>query len=172
MSTAPFILRPFRPEDLQALVKHANDPSVAANLTDSFPHPYTEDHGRTFLKQAMQGPSLRRCIEVDGACAGAIGLHPKQDLWRNNLELGYWLAKEHRGKGIMAHAIRSMVQLGFAAFPAVTRIYASPFGRNIASQRALEKAGFTLEATLPGTLVKLGRVEDELIYAIRRVATT
>lgn len=168
MPIAPFILRPFRAEDLSSLVKHANDPSVAANLTDAFPHPYTEADGRLFLEQAMQGPSLRRCIEVHGACAGAIGLHPKQDLWRNNLELGYWLAKEHRGKGIMPAVIRCMVQLGFAAFPEVTRIYASPFGRNIASQRVLEKAGFRLEAKLIGTLVKHGQVEDELIYAIRR----
>lgn len=163
-----FTIRPFRPDDLAALVKHANDPTVAANLTDSFPHPYTEQHGRAFLEEAMKPVPLRRCIEVDGACAGAIGLHPKSDLWRRNLELGYWLAAAHRGKGIMTEAIRQMVQLGFAAFPEVTRIHATPFGSNVASQRALEKAGFTLEAKLMGTLVKNGKVEDEWIYAVRR----
>ena len=42
------------------------------------------------------------------------------------------------------------------------------FGTNRASQRTLEKAGFTLEAKLEGTLVKNGRVEDEWIYAERR----
>jgi RimJ/RimL family protein N-acetyltransferase len=163
-----FLLRPFREEDLPALVKHANDPTVAANLTDAFPHPYTEQHGRAFLEEAMRPVPLRRCIEVEGECAGAIGLHPKTDLWRRNLELGYWLAKGHRGKGIMTEAIRRMVQLGFAGFPEVTRIYATPFGSNLASQRALEKAGFALEARLAGTLVKNGRVEDELVYAFRR----
>jgi RimJ/RimL family protein N-acetyltransferase len=61
-----------------------------------------------------------------------------------------------------------MVQLGFEAFPEVSRIYATPFGSNIASQKALEKAGFTLEAKLTGTLVKNGKVEDEWIYAVRR----
>lgn len=163
-----FTLRPFRPEDLTALVKHANDPSVAGNLTDAFPHPYTEAHGRTFIEQALQSPPLRRCIDIGGACVGAIGLHPKTDLWRRNLELGYWLAKEHRGQGIMTEAIRRMVALGFAEFPDITRIYATPFGSNIASQRALEKAGFTLEAKLIGTLVKNGVVQDEWIYAVRR----
>lgn len=163
-----FTLRPFRPDDLVSLVKHANDPTVAAHLTDAFPHPYTESHGRAFIEQAMQSPPLRRCIAIDGACVGAIGLHPKVDLWRRNLELGYWLAKEHRGKGIMTEAIRQMVRLGFETFPEVTRIYATPFGSNIASQKALEKARFTLEATLIGTLVKKGEVEDEWIYAVRR----
>lgn len=162
------LLRPFSADDLPALVRHANDPTVAANLTDAFPHPYTEEHGRAFLAEAMQEVPLRRCIEVDGACAGAIGLHPKADLWRRNMELGYWLAAAHRGKGIMTEAIRQMVRLGFETFPQVTRIYATPFGSNVASQRALEKAGFTLEAKLIGTLVKNGKVEDEWIYAVRR----
>ena len=84
------------------------------------------------------------------------------------MELGYWLAKEYRGQGIMTEAIRQMVSLGFETFPEVTRIHATPFGSNIASQKALEKAGFALEATLIGTLVKNGRVEDEWIYAVRR----
>lgn len=165
---AHFILRPFTPDDLPSLVKHANDPTVAAHLTDAFPHPYTGTHGRAFIEQALQSPPLRRCIDIDGECIGAIGLHPKVDLWRRNLELGYWLAKEHRGQGIMTAAIRQMVRLGFETFPEVTRIYATPFGNNIASQKALEKAGFTLEAKLMGTLVKNGKVEDEWIYAVRR----
>ena len=163
-----FTLRPFRPNDLTALVEHANDPTVAGRLTDTFPHPYTEDHGRTFLEQATTSPPLRRCIDLNGECIGAIGLHPKADLWQRNMELGYWLAKEQRGKGIMTEAIRQIVQLGFATFPEVTRIYATPFGSNIASQKALEKAGFALEAKLIGTLVKNGKVEDEWIYAVRR----
>lgn len=168
MPAPAFELRPFTFDDLPALVKHANDPTVAANLTDAFPHPYTEEHGRAFLGEAMKDVPLRRCIAIAGECCGAVGLHPKQDLWRFNMELGYWLAGEHRGKGIMTEAIQRMVVLGFATFPAITRIYATPFGSNIASQRALEKAGFTLEAKLTGTLVKNGAVQDEWIYAVRR----
>jgi RimJ/RimL family protein N-acetyltransferase len=48
------------------------------------------------------------------------------------------------------------------------RIYARPFGYNIASQKALEKAGFTLEARLEKTFFKNGAYVDELIYAARR----
>lgn len=165
---ALFELRPFTLDDLPALVKHANDPSVAGNLTDAFPHPYTEESGRHFLQEAMKELPLRRCIDIDGECCGAIGLHPKPDLWRRNMELGYWLANEHRGKGIMTEAIKQMTELGFSAFPDIMRIYATPFGSNIASQRALEKAGFKLEAKLEGTLFKNGRLEDEWIYAVRR----
>jgi RimJ/RimL family protein N-acetyltransferase len=50
----------------------------------------------------------------------------------------------------------------------VTRIHATPFESNAASQKALKKAGFTLEAKLMGRLVKNGKVEDEWTYAVRR----
>lgn len=165
---AGFLLRPFRLEDLPSLVKYANDPGIAANLTDAFPHPYTEESGRRFLAEAMKDLPFRRCIDIGGEACGAVGLHPKADLWRRNMELGYWLAQQHRGKGIMTEAVRRMVRLGFETFPEITRIYATPFGSNVASQRVLEKAGFTLEAKLAGTLIKNGVVQDEWIYAVRR----
>ena len=163
-----FELRPFRPEDLDALVKRANDPTVAAYLSDMFPHPYTEEHGRTFLEEAAKPLPFRRCIDIDGECCGAIGLHPRQDLWRRNMEIGFWLGSDKRGNGIMAEAIRQMVALGFETFPEIARIFGTTFGTNTASQRTMEKAGFTLEAKLIGTLVKNGVVQDEWIYAVRR----
>jgi [ribosomal protein S5]-alanine N-acetyltransferase len=163
-----FSLRPFQGDDLMALVRHANDPTIAAFLSDAFPHPYTEEHGRAFIAECTQRLPFRRAIEINGEACGAIGLHPRQDLWRRNMEIGFWLGREHRGKGIMAAAIKQMVVLGFAEFPEVTRIFGTTFGNNVASQRTMEKAGFTLEAKLEGTLVKNGRVEDEWIYAVRR----
>jgi RimJ/RimL family protein N-acetyltransferase len=50
----------------------------------------------------------------------------------------------------------------------VERIYARPFGSNLASQRVLEKAGFTLEGKFQQTIWKRDRYEDECIYAVRR----
>jgi len=163
-----FKLRHFAEADLAAIVKHANDPDIAAFLSDAFPHPYTDEHGRAFLMEATQRIPFRRCIDIDGEACGAIGLHPRQDLWRRNMEVGFWLGRTHRGKGIMSEAIKQMVQLGFTEFPEVTRIFGTTFGTNIASQRTMEKAGFKLEAQLAGTLVKNGRLEDEWIYAVRR----
>ncbi|MBK9176823.1 MAG: GNAT family N-acetyltransferase [Flavobacteriales bacterium] len=161
-------LRPFREADLPALVKHANDPGIAAFLSDAFPHPYTDEHGRAFLAEAQQRLPFRRCIDIGGEACGAIGLHPRQDLWRRNMEVGFWLGRAYRGKGIMAQALQEMVALGFVEFPEVTRIFGTTFGTNIASQRTMEKAGFTLEAKLIGNLVKNGQVHDEWIYAVRR----
>jgi RimJ/RimL family protein N-acetyltransferase len=60
-----------------------------------------------------------------------------------------------------------MIDYGFSNFD-ITRIYARPFGTNIASQKVLEKAGFKLEARYEKTFFKNGEFHDELVYAVRR----
>lgn len=163
-----FKLRPWQLDDLDALVKHANNPRIAANMTDGFPHPYQREKGIEFIGMATNGEPYRiLCIEVDGEAAGAVGLHPQQDIMCKNMELGYWLAEPHWGKGIVTEAVKQMVEHGFRNWD-VNRIYARPFGPNKGSQRVLEKAGFTLEARFEKTIFKNGEMLDELIYAIRK----
>jgi len=69
----------------------------------------------------------------------------------------------------MTIAVKEMVAYGFATFD-ISRIFARPFGRNIGSQKVLEKAGFTLEARLSQTIYKSGQYEDEWVYGLRRSA--
>ncbi len=166
---ALFHLRPWTLDDLPSLVEHANDPVVADNLTDAFPHPYTEEHGRQFLERFMaQDPPLIMAIDVAGKAVGAVGLHPQTDVFRRNAELGYWIGAPFRGNGIMTEAVRQATARAFVVLPEVHRVFARPYGSNLASQRVLEKAGFVLESRIYGILVKNGRLEDELIYAVRR----
>ena len=166
--TMHFILRSLRNTDVPSFARHANNPLVSRNLTDGFPYPYTRDHAKAVIQKSMaaDGPIIL-CIDVGGKAVGAIGVHPQSDINRLNGELGYWLAQELWGKGIATEAVRQMVPLAFERLP-IERIYARPFGSNLASQRVLQKAGFAFEAHLRGTLIKGDRVEDELIYAVRR----
>ncbi len=163
-----FTLRPWTFEDLDSLVKYANNYEIAKNLMDQFPHPYTVEAGKTFLSivTKAQPPNIL-AIEVNGEAAGGIGIHPQADIQRKNAELGYWLAEPYWGKGIITKAILQMVDYGFQNWD-INRIFARPFGSNLASQRVLEKAGFLLEARFEKTLFKNGLCLDELIYAIRR----
>jgi ribosomal-protein-alanine N-acetyltransferase len=163
-----FTLRPWSLQDLPSLVKFANNFEIAKNLTDQFPHPYTEEHGRKFIAMATQDDPIRIfAIDVNGEAVGSIGLHPQHDIYRKNMEMGYWLAQPFWGQGIVQRAVAQMVDYGFRTFD-ITRIFARPYGHNIASQRVLEKAGFTLEGRFEKTLFKNGEFLDELIYAVRR----
>lgn len=163
-----FTLRPWIIDDLDSLVHAANNFKIANNLQDGFPYPYKEEDGREFIEMATSSEPLRiKAIDINGQAVGAIGIHPQTDVFHNNAEMGYWLAEPYWGKGIMTEAIRRMVDYGFNNFP-INRIFARPYGSNLGSQRVLEKAGFHLEARLKGTIEKNGRVEDELIYAVRK----
>jgi RimJ/RimL family protein N-acetyltransferase len=118
------------------------------------------------MAMAKDPPSVF-AIDVDGEAVGCIGIFPQEDIHRLNAEMGYWLSELYWGRGIMTAAIRRMVDYGFSTFD-ITRIYARPFGTNLASQRVLEKAGFTCEARFEKVLIKNGELLDEVIYGIKR----
>ncbi|MFL5765692.1 MAG: GNAT family N-acetyltransferase [Bacteroidia bacterium] len=163
-----FTLRPWNIDDLDSLVRYANNPKIASRLTDAFPYPYTAENGRAFIEMATRNSPVNVfCIDINGEACGGIGLHAQQDVHRKNMEMGYWLAEPFWGKGIITNAISQTVDYGFKTFD-IARIFARPYGSNLASQRVLEKAGFTLDARLEKTLFKNGVFEDEVIYAVRR----
>jgi len=163
-----FILRPWTINDLDSLVSNANNDQIARFLTDGFPHPYTKENGKAFIAMATKDDPIHIfAIEVNGKAVGGIGIHPQQDIMKKNAELGYWLGEAYWGKGIITKAITEMIQFAFTTFD-ITRIYARPFGTNLASQRVLEKAGFTLEARIEKNIFKNGEFLDELIYAVRK----
>jgi len=161
-------LRAWNKNDLPSLVKYANNPEISKNLTDKFPYPYKKEDGLRFIEMATKNNQQNIfAIEVNNEAAGAIGIHPQDDIHQKNAELGYWLAQPYWGKGIVTEAIKQIVEYGFQNFD-INRIFARPFGSNKASQRVLEKAGFELEAIFEKTVLKRGVYEDELFYAVRK----
>ncbi len=163
-----FKLRPWAKSDLDDLVTAANNNNIAKFMTDKFPHPYTKEAGEQFINFAMQGnPVNIFAIEVAGKAVGGIGLLPMQDVESINAEMGYWLAEPYWGKGIITGAIQQIVDYGFKTFPIKT-IFARPYATNAGSQRVLEKAGFSLAATLPQWAFKNNELLDLKIYTIRK----
>jgi [ribosomal protein S5]-alanine N-acetyltransferase len=161
-------LRNWKMEDLDVLVKHANNPNISNNLTNKFVYPYTNVNGISFIQFANQNtPAHIQAILLDGIVVGSIGIHPQDDIMYKNAEMGYWVAEEFWNKGIIQKAIKQMIKYGFGNFE-IDRIFARPFGTNIPSQKVLEKSGFVLEATFKNTIFKNGEYKDELVYAVRR----
>ena len=145
-----FQLRPWRIEDAADVVCAAHNFRIAANLRDVFPYPYTLEDARSYLKSCIQNQGkgqLTRAIVVQGKAAGSLGLFVGQDVYRRSAEIGYWLAEDFWGRGIMTRAVTDLCREGFETFDLV-RIYAEPFARNDGSRRVLEKVGFTLEGIM------------------------
>lgn len=163
-----FLLRPWNNNDLPSLVKYGNNWNVAKNLTNRFPHPYTEQDGQSFIAMATSDDPIHIfAIDINEEAAGGIGLHPQSDIFIKNAELGYWLGEPFWGQKIISNAIKQVVDFGFLTYD-IDRIFARPFGTNIVSQRVLEKNNFKLEGRFEKVLFKNGVYLDELVYAIRR----
>jgi RimJ/RimL family protein N-acetyltransferase len=92
-----------------------------------------------------QQPPRNFCIDVDGEVAGGIGVVFQPDIYKRNIEIGYYVAEEYWGKGIGTEAVRLIVDHLFDTTDCV-RIYAEVFAHNLASMAVLRKNGFKLEA--------------------------
>lgn len=162
-----FLLRPFQITDKQALAKHANNEKIGINLRDGFPYPYTEEDAEWFINFVLgnSNPVKNFIIEINNEAAGTIELRPEEDVYKLNAEIDYWLGEEHWGKGIMTAVIKALVKYIFENFE-IKRVYAIPFITSTASIRALEKAGFTREATIKNGVIKNGKMLDYYIYSI------
>ena len=160
------VLRPWNAEDAPALVRHANNPSVASNLRDGFPYPYTLSDAKQWLNMVRDKTGdVILAIEVMGEAAGGIGLHGHKDVYRYNSEIGYWLSEKHWAKGIMSEAVGAMVNYAFARTRWL-RLFACVFANNPASMRVLEKNGFMAEAIHRKAVMKEGVLMDEHLYAL------
>ena len=161
-------IREWRESDLPSLVRYANNRNVWINLRDRFPHPYTRADGEAWIARCAEaGAQTQFAIASPGEAIGGIGVELQSDDHRRSAEIGYWLAEPFWNLGIMTLAARAMTEYAFAAFDLV-RIYATVADRNPASARVLEKAGYSLEGHLRKSVVKDGKLVDELLYAIVR----
>lgn len=159
-------IRPWRPDDLDSLVHHADNKAIWLNLRDRFPHPYTRTDGEEFLdRTASLQPQIFFAIDFEGEAVGGVGIIPNDDIERICGELGYWVGEEHWGKGLATCAAREMTGYCFHTLQ-LHRVWATPFARNLASIRVLEKLGYRHEGTLVESAIKAGRLESMEILAI------
>ncbi|HTK29707.1 MAG TPA: GNAT family protein [Vicinamibacterales bacterium] len=158
-------VRSWTPGDVESLAKHANNRNVSIALRDRFPHPYTRDVARAFIRSARERlPETAFAIAVAGEAVGGIGFVLQEDIERVSAEIGYWLAEPLWGRGITTEALAATTAFAIAQH-GLTRLYARVADWNAASVRVLEKCGYTLEARLRRSAVKEGAIIDQLQYA-------
>lgn len=134
-------LRAVEPADLEAFFEHQADRDAAA-LADvpSRDRPAFDAH----WERLIADPAIViRTIEDDGAVAGYVFtfIHDGERV------VGYWLGREHWGRGIASAALREFLEL---VDERPLRATVAPANR--ASVRVLEKNGFRLLREEPGSL--------------------
>ena len=163
-----YCLRQYRRRDHRALVKHADDPAIARELRDRFPHPYTREDAVEWIRHVATRPvGSILAIANDKELIGSIGVERREDVYRRSAELGYWLGRAFWGRGITTAAVRAMCEFAFARSD-LERIQAHVFESNIASCRVLEKVGFKLDGVHRRAVFKNGGFVNERVYGLLR----
>lgn len=159
------VVRSYRAADAPSLAKHGNNRRIWENLRDRFPHPFTEANATEYIERLSgSNNDVSFAIEVDGQAAGGISLRPGTDIERIGAELGYWLGEMFWNRGVATSAIRLVTDYAFNK-KRLERVFAVPFTTNVASCRALEKAGYEREGTMRRSAIKDGRIVDQYLYA-------
>ena len=158
-------LRAWREDDAEDLAEHAGNPAVWRCMSDSFPHPYTLDIARFWVRQGhVDFGGDNWAIALDDRAVGGCGIHVSTGAERCNAEIGYWLAQRHWGQGIGTAVARTLADRAFED-PAVTRVFAPVHAHNPSSMRVLEHCGFVREGLLRLSALKAGTVIDRVLMA-------
>ena len=161
-------IRKWALSDAKELAAALSNKKVQDNLRDGLPYPYTEQDGTDYISamlSADENETFAFAITVDEKVAGSIGIFRQGNIHRQTAELGYYIAEEYWGKGIMTEAVKQICGYVFDKSD-IIRIYAEPFAYNAASCRVLEKAGFQYEGTLRSNAVKNGEIIDMKMYSL------
>lgn len=160
-------MRPLKKSDYKILARKINDRTIY-RYTTNIPYPYSVNDAKKWLNKVMRRYRSRlpdaydQAIEIGGELGGSISLMKIEK--NHKAEMGYWLAREYRGQGIMSKAVAAMVKLGFRKF-GLKKIYAYVFVKNKGSYRVLIKNGFKKEGLLIQHVKKDGKLQDEYILA-------
>ena len=164
------VIRKWRIDDKSDLAIILNNPKVLNNLRDGLPYPYTENDAENFIRamlSAGKGNTFAFAITLDDKAIGSIGVFRQDNIHCKTAEMGYYIGEAYWGNGYMTNAIKQVCEYVFEKTDIIL-IYAEPFAHNIASCRALEKAGFQYEGTLKSNAVKCGSIVDMKMYALVR----
>lgn len=163
-----YSLRPMQESDLHELhsciernadelgkwLRWAQDPSIES----------TRGHLLRGLSAEGDGHGLRRAIVIDGAVVGDVGLDVDRD--NNAGGIGYWLDRDHRGRGLVSAAVGALVRHGFASL-ALRRIEIRTDVENRSSRAVAERLGFQLEGVLRQSYrVGEQHYSDDAVYSM------
>ena len=157
-------LRPGWPEDWAELLVKIRDEAIVRNLARA-PWPYEAHHARDFAARPQDRRFPHFLVTLPGVegprLIGSCGLAPEE----GEPELGYWIAREHWGRGYAPEAARAVLRLARAL--GHRRVVAGHFIDNPASGRVLAKVGFRATGEVrPRFSLARGGEAPSVIHAI------
>lgn len=172
LATDRLELRPFAEADVDAVASACRDPEIARWIP--VPDPYEREDAVEFVTGVAAAGwrddtmyNFGVFTREDGALVGSMGLVRLGELNtpKRQAELGFWTAKEQRGKGYTVEAARAVIGWAFADL-GVERLEWVATAGNEGSRAVAEKLGFVLEGLQRGGIVHRGVRRDAWIGAL------
>lgn len=162
-------LKPWAIEDATTLTTYFNNVNIWNNLHDYIPHPYTTEDAIKFINGQLElTPTQNFAILNEQEIVGGIGIILQKDVYKMNVELGYWVAEPFWGTGIASIAVGLMTAYIFDTF-AINRIVAEVFEYNKSSMKVLEKNGYHLECVRRKGILKNDILVDDYVWVNQKV---
>jgi ribosomal-protein-serine acetyltransferase len=109
-------------------------------------------------------------VDIEGAIAGVAGFHSFD--WPNRATtIGYWLAADRQGRGLMTEAVRALIDHAFGVWE-LGRVEISAAVDNARSRAIPERLGFRQEGVLRQAERIGDRYVDHVVYAMDASAWT
>ncbi|MFF4607993.1 GNAT family N-acetyltransferase [Streptomyces sp. NPDC001339] len=166
LTTGRLVLRAFEPSDAPAVLAACQDPDIPR--WTHVPSPYTvQDAERfvgTIVPEGWRDDTAYHFAVVsraDGSLVGAMGLVRLARLRgpEREAELGYWTAREQRGRGYTVEAARAVLRWAFRDLGVERMEWLAEAG-NDGSWAVARKLGFRREGTQRAKLVHEGTRRD------------
>jgi ribosomal-protein-serine acetyltransferase len=116
------------------------------------------------LGEFAQDGRFNAVILIKDKPAGSIGFH-NLDTANGSAELGYWIAREYEGQGIVTRCCRVLIDYLFEV-RGLNRIQINCNVENTRSRKVPERLGFTLEGIHRQVEYVNGRFGDWAVYAM------
>jgi ribosomal-protein-serine acetyltransferase len=130
----------------------------------------TEDDTLAFIRRTLEqfstNAGFAAGIWENDRYAGNISLH-KVDWLNRRAEIGYWLGREFRGRGIATQACLAVTRHALAEME-LNRVEIRCLPRNTHSRAIPRRLGFTYEGILRSAELLHGHYEDLEVYSMLR----
>lgn len=155
------LLRALTPADEAVIYWLAGSLEVGRTMI-SIPHPLPKAFAESFVSG---GVGTRFGIYgTDNGLVGAIELRDI-DPEHRQAELSFWIGRPYWNRGYAVEAGRLMLRHAFSELK-LNRVYAHHMAINPVSGRVLSKLGMRQEGLLRQRVLKAGRFEDVLLWAV------
>ena len=158
-------IRKWKLSDAADLALALSNKKIQNNLRDGLPYPYTEQDGKEYISamlSANENETFAFAITVDNKVIGSIGVFRQKNVHKLTAELGYYIAEEYWGQGIMTEALKAVMRFDFLELN-VPVIYISHVRANIGSGKVQEKCGFEVFNEVPNYRVWIDGTNTDLV---------